>query len=50
MSRKLGGDGMAGLAIVALSGATAWLAMNFPDTQGAVPGPAVFPLLLAAID
>jgi len=39
---------VAGATVVALSGAAAFGALRFPETTGAVAGPAMFPLLVAA--
>ena len=45
---RLNLETVAGAIVVALSGAAAIGALRFPETSGAVAGPAMFPLLVAA--
>ncbi len=49
MKRRVSVDAIAGAIVVMLSMAVAVGAMRFPPTSGTVAGPALFPLLLAAI-
>ncbi len=46
---RLKGDAIAGVVVVFLAGAAALGATAFPSSSGAVPGPAVFPLGVAAL-
>lgn len=49
MRRRLNLDTAAGAVVVLLSAAVAIGATRFPVATGAVPGPALFPLLLAVL-
>jgi putative tricarboxylic transport membrane protein len=49
MKRRVNLESVAGAAVVAIALGAAVLALRFPAAKGAVPGPAMFPLLIAGL-
>jgi hypothetical protein len=49
MKRRVNIESVAGAAVVAIALGAAVLALRFPAAKGAVPGPAMFPLLIAGL-